>query len=163
MEKKPESTSIATTMARRLLSEKSSTCLASEDHLEHELAAEIREHEEHGAGHDAVERDAAAPAVAMTTHQDGAEDEPAEHRKDDLVREPERLAEEIFREQRAADERKRQQHVADGDEPEQEALQRQQRRQRVRARIGHCVMQSAFEPEQQNGLQRGHDQQGVRD
>src|SRR5215475_3475015 len=93
MEKKPESTSIATTMARRLLSEKSSTCLASEDHLEHELAAEIREHEEHGAGHDAVERDAATPAVAMTTHQDGAEDEPAEHRKDDLVREPERLAE----------------------------------------------------------------------
>src|SRR5215470_12477879 len=103
MDEKAETSSSAASAPSRLLREMSSNaCSAPEDDLEHELAPEVGQDQEDGAGHDAIERDAAAPAVTMTADQDSAEDQPPEHRKHDLVRKAERLAENLLREQCAA-------------------------------------------------------------
>src|SRR5206468_8837362 len=62
--------------------------LASENHLEHELAAHVGDNQQPRAGEDPVKRRAAAPAVAMATEKQRAEYDPAEQREHDLVREP---------------------------------------------------------------------------
>ena len=59
------------------------------------------------------------------------------------------------------DEGQRQQHIAGGDESEQEAFERKQRRQRIRAQIGQAAMQTFFERHQHQRLQGGDDQQRV--
>src|SRR5215472_2040610 len=58
-----------------------------EQHLEHELATDIRENEQAGTGDDPAERGLAAPSVPVTPEHERAEHEPAQHREDDLVRE----------------------------------------------------------------------------
>src|SRR6478672_7896673 len=96
---------------------------APEQNLEHEFAAEVGKKHEEAAGDDPAKRDAASPAIAPAAPEQRADGEPAEHRKHDLVREGEGLAEELLGEHHAARERYRQQHEADGDEPEEKPLE----------------------------------------
>src|SRR6185369_3775976 len=100
---------------RDVVHSRTSGWLAAEQNLEHELAAEVGEEHEDTSGDDPAERHTPAPTIAPTPPQQCADGEPAEHREDALVREGERLAEELLGEEHPAHERHGEQHEADGD------------------------------------------------
>src|SRR5208283_2465522 len=54
---------------------------ATENHLEHELAAGVGKHQQRGSGNDPIERRAAAPAVTMPADKQRPEYEPAQQRE----------------------------------------------------------------------------------
>src|SRR5271155_1516062 len=74
---------------------------ATENHLEHELAAGIGEEQQRGSRNDPTERGASAPAVAMASDEQRPEYEPSKQRKHDFVRELQRPAEQLLGEQGA--------------------------------------------------------------
>ena len=72
-------------------------------------------------------------------------------------------AEQLLREHEPARERQRQQDEPRADEPEQEALEREQRHGAVRLRPRDAAVQPLLEPGQQQRLQRGDDEERIAD
>src|SRR5574340_489734 len=150
-----------TSIRRRAVAVKKGAASSSEEHLEHEFAAHVGEEQQSASRKHPAERLSPAPAVAIAAEDQRAEDDPAEHREHHLVREAQRLAEELLGEQRAARERKGEEHEADVDQAEQQALQRQQRRHARSGGLGHAAMQPSLEAEQHQRLKRRDDEQRV--
>src|SRR6266550_445340 len=126
IEKKPAATISATSAIASVSKENSSTVgsrsatsiraprsgvnydqLPMQQHLEHELAAEIAQHEQQRSGENPVDCHPPAPAVTPAAEQQNREHDPAGDRENVLVREGHRLAEQLLGKQDSACERQR--------------------------------------------------------
>src|SRR5258708_3176002 len=95
--KKPELASSTASRAKSQLRGMSSVnALALEDQLEHDLAADVGQHQRDEPGERPENRAPPAPAPHVMSGEEPPEDEPREDAEHDLVREGERSSEELL-------------------------------------------------------------------
>src|SRR5207248_5755101 len=121
--------------------------LPMQQHLKHEFAAEVAQHEQQRATEDPFERASTAPAVAPAAEQQNREDDPSSDGKNVLVRERHGFTEKLLGKQDSGREREREQDERRGDQTEQIALERQQRT-RAAARLAQAAVQLLFQARQ---------------
>src|SRR5258705_10116956 len=134
---------------------------ALQDQLEHDLAADIGEEERRESGEHPVHGLAAAPPAEIVTREEAAEDEPRDDREYGLVRERERLAEELLGEEDAAHHGEREEHEGREQDPEEERLHLEKGRQALQERRHHPAVQPLLLGEHHHRMDRGHDEEAV--
>jgi hypothetical protein len=96
---------------------------------EMEKKPDIGQQQQHEAAERPAQRRAPAPAVEVPADEQRAERQPGQDGEHRLVIEAQRPSEQAFREQDSRHEGEREEAEGEGDDPEQQPLQREQRRQ----------------------------------
>ena len=133
----------------------------AEQHFQHELAAEIAQHQQRKTDERPAHRSAPAPTVQTAADEQHAEYRPGDDRQDNVVGEAQRLAEQFLGEEHAAHESEGQQCEANGNHAEQQMFHGFERGQVTQKTACVAAVQGALLQAQHDALHHGNAEQTV--
>src|SRR5258708_23569063 len=163
MAKNAETASRPTSVANSQLSGKSSVkaLAAPEDELEDYLAAHVGEQQRGETRQRPAHRRAAAPAAQVVAGEQRAEDCPRQDGEEHLVGERERLDEELLGEERPAHDREREQNEGGEQDPEEQRLHLEERRDALQEWRQDAPVQPLLLGEHHQRVDRRHGEEAV--